>query len=71
MADFCAQHSIELFDEDFGDFKGLCGPDECIQVLCESCGPVYVNHKGQSIDEEATANAYRGPDQIKVVLRSV
>lgn len=46
MADFCKQASIELFDEDFGDLRGLCFGDEFCSVFCEECGISTVNPEG-------------------------
>jgi hypothetical protein len=52
MADFCSQCSIETFNEDHGDLKGLITQEKVsfgyVQtVLCEGCGPTYVNHLGE------------------------
>jgi hypothetical protein len=49
MAEFCKQCTKALFFEDTNDFEGLCGEDEMIQVLCEGCGPTYVDSKGKCI----------------------
>lgn len=51
MADFCQQCSIEHLGEDFGDLKGLSTPEDTakekfMEVLCEGCGPTYVDHEG-------------------------
>jgi hypothetical protein len=51
MADFCKQCSIENFDSDMGDLKGLCQEDYIVEVLCEGCGPVYVNHEGKCVGD--------------------
>ena len=53
MADFCKQCSEELFDEDFGDFKGLCTEDNFAEVLCEGCGlDCVVDHEGRCVAED-------------------
>jgi len=51
MADFCKQCSMELFEEDCGDLKGLGNgkmlmPDFGWSVLCEGCGPTLVDVEG-------------------------
>ena len=55
MADFCKQCSIENFDEDFGDFKGLHPENPLTSgeygwpVICEGCGPAIVLDDGTCI----------------------
>ena len=46
MADFCKQCSIEIFGEDLGDMRGLCGEGFVVSSLCEHCGAIYVDHDG-------------------------
>jgi hypothetical protein len=51
MANFCQQCSLALFGEDFGDLSGLLTAAEAMQgfgmqVLCEGCGPAWVDHLG-------------------------
>jgi len=54
MADFCMQCSIELFNEDFEDFKGI-GKGKNLpegsgwSVLCEGCGMTLVDDEGKCI----------------------
>jgi len=55
MADFCKQCSLELFDRDSGDFKGLLTEEAhkegyFMPVLCEGCGPCTVDHTGKCCD---------------------
>lgn len=72
MADgYCAQCSMAHFDgEDYGDFVRLCSHESVINVVCEGCGPTWVDKHGRSIDIEATANAYRGPGEpVRMVIR--
>lgn len=57
MARFCAQCSIEIFTEDFGDFANLSRPIDTLfglypLVLCEDCGPTQVDHTGTCIFHE-------------------
>lgn len=54
MADFCKQCSEEIFDKDYGDFKGIITEKQskegyAMPVLCEGCGPTYVDHEGKCI----------------------
>lgn len=55
MSDFCRQCSLEIFGEDFENFKGLTTttiPVESVlwEVLCEGCGKTLVNNKGECIN---------------------
>lgn len=55
MADFCKQCSINNFDWDFEDFKGLLTREQYeggyfMPVLCEGCGPCVVDHTGKCHD---------------------
>ncbi len=52
MADFCSQCSIETFGTDHGDLSGLITQENSAAgyvrpVICEGCGPTYVNHLGE------------------------
>lgn len=54
MADFCTQCSIEVYGEDFGDFRGLTSPEAWAEgkadvVLCEGCGPTQVDPSGKCV----------------------
>ena len=49
MADFCKDCSIELFGEDFKELANIAREGEAAQVLCESCGYIWVNSKGEKI----------------------
>jgi hypothetical protein len=54
MADFCKQCSIELFGKDFGELANLgkgreLEPDHGWLVLCEGCGPIYVDEEGNCL----------------------
>ncbi|MDD3412489.1 MAG: hypothetical protein PHY47_00650 [Lachnospiraceae bacterium] len=55
MADFCRQCSIEIFGEDFKELAGIVSPEEFTAdkaafVMCEGCGPIFVNPDGSCID---------------------
>jgi len=57
MAEFCKQCSIEIFGEDYGDFKGLSTienteHDMGVVVICEGCGCVVVDHEGYCISSD-------------------
>jgi hypothetical protein len=49
MAEFCGECSFSHFGRDFGDFKGLCEVDECVEVICEGCGYILVDHRGINV----------------------
>lgn len=54
MADFCRQCSLEIFDHDHGDMANITteksqAKDLYALVLCEGCGPIQVDHKGNCI----------------------
>ncbi len=51
MADFCRGCSIEHLGRDFRDLADLCEPGQCVDVLCEGCGPTTVDHEGQRLDK--------------------
>lgn len=49
MADFCKQCSLENFGEDHKDFQ-FNAPDGMVTaVLCEGCGPTYVDNDGNCV----------------------
>ena len=49
MADFCKACSEEIFGEDFQDMAGIAPPTHVAQVLCEGCGPIYVDEHGNCL----------------------
>lgn len=55
MADFCKQCSEELWGEDTKDLCGVGDKTEVLEegegfaALCESCGPILVDHVGQCL----------------------
>lgn len=55
MADFCKEHSFEMWGSDTEDLAGLVTEvqfkDEGLAgiALCESCGHIYVDHTGQRV----------------------
>lgn len=54
MADFCHDCNLKLFDLDESDFgpytlETPLEPGEGFLVLCETCGPIFVDEKGEKI----------------------
>lgn len=49
MASFCKYCSIVVFGDDYQDFHGLCEPGQMAGVLCEGCGPCWVDHEGKCV----------------------
>jgi len=52
MADYCwecAEDRLGIDGED-NDMRALCNIGECTEVLCEGCGPIYVDHNGHRVD---------------------
>ena len=55
MADFCKKCSIKMFGEDYGDLANIITEEDTKNgfvsstVLCESCGPIRVNHLGECV----------------------
>lgn len=50
MAEFCEQCAKDLGFE-CGDFRGICDSGMKIDVLCEDCGPIYVDHDGFCVSD--------------------
>lgn len=50
MAEFCEQCAQELGFE-CGDFFDMCERGMKIAVLCEDCGPIYVDHNGFCVSD--------------------
>lgn len=58
MADFCQQCLVEMFGDDrTKDLAGLSTEKDtqdglfCV-VICESCGPIQVDHNGKCISPD-------------------
>jgi hypothetical protein len=61
MADFCKQCSVENFGEAFSDMEGLLTDHQerlgfMATVLCEGCGPIQVNRKGECCSSDCGKN---------------
>lgn len=50
MADFCQQCSTAIFGEDYGDMAGIATGDTIRGVICEGCGPTYVDAAGACVN---------------------
>ena len=44
-----------MFNEDYGDMKGICKEGEFVEVLCEECGPIWVDHLGKRVGKSNKA----------------
>lgn len=65
MADFCRQCSLTLFGEDFGDlanFTPVADWDKglAVSVLCEGCGPIQVDPKGNCVSPDCMCQGQQG-----------
>ena len=52
MADFCYRCTEDIFGKEYidkNDMKGLCKSHEMTMVLCEGCGPIWVNYLGKCL----------------------
>ena len=51
MADFCQKCAKETWGDDIpSDFIGLVEEGQYIQVLCEGCGYILVDHNGKKVE---------------------
>jgi hypothetical protein len=54
MAAYCKTCSEEIFGKDYGDLadtqRDPCGEDEGYSEICEGCGFILVNEKGECVD---------------------
>lgn len=50
MADFCKQCSTAIFGADCEDLSGLAQGEGIVSVLCEGCGPTYVDSTGTCVN---------------------
>ena len=62
MADFCKQCSVEMFGQDYGDLANLNTEPLLegygIPVICEGCGYILVNEKGECISKDCLRNGH-------------
>ena len=63
MADFCQTCSVDMFGTDTGDFAGIVEPGVVMPVICEGCGPVYVESDG------SRAKGLRGWDYDRLAFK--
>jgi len=58
MADFCKKCSIKTFGADYGDLANIITEEDAKAgyfsnvVICESCGPIQVNHLGECVSPD-------------------
>lgn len=62
MAEFCKECSLEHFNEDLGDLRGLCQPGMMVATICEGCGYIYVDHNGQCMGGPSCQENHKGPE---------
>lgn len=61
MASFCQQCSLDVWGKDRRDFVGLTKEEDqkrgfyCF-VICESCGPTYVDKEGKCVGKHCYEN---------------
>lgn len=72
MADFCQQCHYDLFGPGEGDMYGLVQPEQFINgfttvVLCESCGPTFVDHHGACIRNDCGFHGHPMRSKFEVV----
>lgn len=61
MANFCKQCSEHLFGTDFENFKGNSTKEDTekglyVAEICEGCGFIQVNHKGECVSPDCLKN---------------
>ena len=71
MADFCRQCSIELFDNDYENLKGLTSArgtakGEYASVLCEGCGFIHVESDGNCVSSECKKAGHNVPPPLLI-----
>lgn len=44
MSDYCVQ-----CDKTLGGLAGICKKGKMVAVICECCGPTWVDHKGKCL----------------------
>ena len=49
MAEFCKECCEETWGADTKDLAELCEDEQVVLVLCEGCGPIYVDHTGRRV----------------------
>lgn len=64
MADFCKKCSEKMFGEDFKELAGISteqnDKDELYaSVICEGCGFIQVNSKGECISEDCLEKGHK------------
>ena len=60
MADFCKACSEEHFDRDFGELARMASEDGVVSVICEGCGPIFVDHAGVCVSPACLCHGQPG-----------
>ncbi len=61
MADFCKACSTDMFGKDYHEMAGLCPTiNDVAIVLCEGCGPIFVNSNGECVSTECSCKGQEG-----------
>lgn len=76
MADYCMQCNIAMFFGPYSDFdhfgkRGQLTPEDTARgvgmlVLCEGCGPIYVDHLGRCMCKDCIENGHTGMAETMV-----
>lgn len=61
MADFCRQCIKDNFQIDGSDFANMCNVGQYPVVLCEGCGPIQVNNKGECVSSDCLKAGHNVP----------
>lgn len=65
MSDFCwrcLDHELYPEDPKRNDFFGLCPKGQVVDVLCEGCGPIKVQHEGKPVSVTRTGRIITDAD---------
>ncbi len=63
MADLCEACAAELGCP-YGDFRDMAAEGEVVLVLCEGCGPIYVDPKGNCVSKNCLKTGHPGHGMI-------
>jgi len=59
MAKFCEACAAEL-GHPYGDFRDMAAEGEVVLVLCEGCGPTYVDPRGNCVSKNCLKTGQQG-----------
>ena len=60
MAEYCAQCAKEYNMQN--DMAGLCREGETVAELCEGCGVIEVNHRGECVSGDCLKGGHSRPN---------